>query len=75
MKCEFVYALVPRASLYDILHQQARKIAKQKVQQIAHSMALEQQALTSEQIEKQIKELTKELLETSINKIWEEDAI
>jgi predicted DNA-binding mobile mystery protein A len=61
LDAEFVYAIVPRKSLREMVSTRARQIAQQRIAPIAKSMALEEQGLTDSQIARQIDELTREL--------------
>lgn len=72
LNCELVYALVPRAPVRTLLADQAQKRAAARVRKVAHSMALEDQALTPMQIKEQIAELTRKLLEGSPKYLWDE---
>lgn len=72
LNCELVYAFVPRAPIQSILEQQAMKIAQQRVQEVTHSMSLENQILSRTQIKEQIVELRKKLLEGLPKHLWNE---
>jgi predicted DNA-binding mobile mystery protein A len=71
--CELVYTLVPQIPLQTMLEQQALKIAKRRVEQVAHSMSLENQAVSDAQLQEQIEELTKKLLEGPPKHLWSEE--
>ena len=49
LNCDLVYAFIPRKPLQVLIRERAEKIAKQRLQHIAHSMALENQEVTSSQ--------------------------
>lgn len=66
---DLVYAIVPRKSLREALAVRAREVAQQRISPIAKSMALEEQALTDSQIERQIDELAHEL-ERKPESLW-----
>ena len=72
MECEFIYAMIPKASLEEILKKQALKIATEKIKYVSHSMALENQQLSEPQNNEQIQAIVKLLLEGSPKKLWEE---
>ena len=72
MDCELIYVFVPKSSLEDIIHQQARRVAKQQLKRVSHSMLLEQQALTTKQQKEQLEELIKELLQLPLKNLWNE---
>ena len=58
LECEVVYALVPRRPLDDMVTAQARHRARERVEQVAHTMALEDQALTDDTLAAQLDRLT-----------------
>ncbi|MFH1832356.1 MAG: transcriptional regulator [bacterium] len=62
MNCRCVYFFVPQKSLNQIMEDQARLVAKKRLQAVAHSMSLEQQGLTPEQTKQQEDSLIGELL-------------
>ena len=61
LDAEFVYAIVPRKKLREILRARALEVARQRIAPITKSMALEEQGLTAAQTERQIEELALEL--------------
>jgi predicted DNA-binding mobile mystery protein A len=71
MGCRFEYAFIPEKPIEEVLKKQALKIAKEKVEYVSHQMALENQELSEEEKEYQIKQLAEELLKTP-QKLWEE---
>ncbi len=68
--CEFVYALVPKVSLDDLLHRRARRVATKMIERTSHSMHLEQQDVSENEIEKQIEDLTQQLLADRPRTLW-----
>jgi predicted DNA-binding mobile mystery protein A len=68
--CEFVYALVPKVSLDDLLHRRARRVATKMIERTSHSMHLEQQEVSEKEIEKQIEDLTQQLLADRPRTLW-----
>jgi len=75
MDCELIYAIVPKVSLQgktleEIVKTQAEKVAATTVNNVAHSMALEQQSVAKKQQQRQKEELVKTLLEGPRKKIW-----
>jgi predicted DNA-binding mobile mystery protein A len=46
LDCDLVYALVPRQPLDQMIDQRARQLAVERLRPVAHSMALEGQAVT-----------------------------
>ena len=68
--CEFVYALVPKVSLDDLLHRRARRLATEMIERTSHSMHLEQQDVSEREIKKQIEDLTHQLLVDRPRRLW-----
>jgi len=73
MNCKLVYCLVPLESLDKILEKQARKIVKQRIKIINHSMALEKQGLNPKQFKQQEDDLVQELLRGNPKKLWNKE--
>src|SRR5688572_24021899 len=53
LECKLVYAFVPNDKLSTIVEKQARKKALQQLEQVAHSMSLENQAIDSKSMKRQ----------------------
>lgn len=72
MECELVYAIVPKnnSSLEDIIKKRVAQIANERVDRIAHSMALEAQSVDADVLKNQKNELAKSLTEHLNKKIW-----
>lgn len=73
LDCEFVYALVPRNPLETMVEERATRIAKRRLKQAAHSMALEDQSVNEEDKKEQIKELARQLTRKSGSALWEDE--
>ncbi|KGN32142.1 hypothetical protein N802_11200 [Knoellia sinensis KCTC 19936] len=58
LECDVVYALVPRRPLEEMVTDQARRRARERVEQVAHTMALEDQAVADSELAKQLATLT-----------------
>jgi predicted DNA-binding mobile mystery protein A len=58
---DFVYAIIPRRSLREMVASRAQEVARQRLSPIVKSMALEEQGLTQAQIDRQVDELAREL--------------
>ncbi len=58
MDCELVYALVPRTTLEEAVHTQARRKAVRHLAHVAHHGRLESQEVSSDEHAAQIEELT-----------------
>lgn len=73
MDCLFVYALLPRDSLEASVEQQAREYAVKLQYMVQHSMALEKQGLTTEEVEQSIKANTDKFVRDTVKDMWEFD--
>jgi predicted DNA-binding mobile mystery protein A len=72
LNCTFVYALVPNTSLEDMLKQQATKIATQILNQVSHSMSLEDQGVDKKEAQAQLNDMINELLMGNLKHLWED---
>jgi predicted DNA-binding mobile mystery protein A len=70
--CEFVYALVPKAPLADLVRRQARWVATRMIRRASHSMHLERQGVSDDEIKKQIDDLTQQLLADGPRTLWDD---
>jgi predicted DNA-binding mobile mystery protein A len=70
LDCELQYALVPRNSLLQQLKDRAEMVARERLRPIAHSMALEDQAVQGPQNKLQLEAAIKELIEGSRRELW-----
>ncbi len=68
--CELQYALVPRQSLQEQLRERAAALADAQLRPIAHSMALEDQAVQGQARQLQRDMLIQELLNGSRRQLW-----
>jgi predicted DNA-binding mobile mystery protein A len=71
LDCELVYALVPRDSLAMTLEVQARRKAAALVGQVADSMVLEDQGVSHDITEEQVRELAEEILRERGRDFWD----
>lgn len=72
--CKLVYALVPKGNfntLDDIIEDRAKKLAKKIVTSAEHSMKLELQGRSKDQLEKRIQEIANDLKSEADPRIWE----
>ena len=72
LDCVFVYALVPRTSLEQTLHEQAKRVAKKRLARVSHTMMLENQELSDIDQEQALNDMVKELIETEPSTLWDE---
>ncbi len=72
LDCVFVYALVPRTSLSEIVRERAEATAKKRLEHISHSMLLEDQQLSQSEQQKALRAETEELIRTMPKELWDE---
>lgn len=72
LQCELVYALVPRASLDEIMREQAHRRAKSIVQSVSSSMELEDQGISDQDQNRQIETLAESLLTKPSTGFWDQ---
>jgi predicted DNA-binding mobile mystery protein A len=68
--CELRYVLVPSRPLQQVVEQRADAMARAEIAAVHHSMALEEQATSQEQVERQVAELRRKLLEGPRSRLW-----
>ncbi len=71
LDCTFVYALVPRTSLEDTLRDQARMVAQERSERVAHSMLLEDQSLSAEEQHTSLEAAIDELVREMPKELWD----
>ena len=69
--CELKYALVPKGSLQEMIEERADGIARDQVSRVRHSMALEDQATSQEDMKREIEELRRKLLAGRRSRLWQ----
>jgi predicted DNA-binding mobile mystery protein A len=74
LDCIFVCGFVPRSSLEGSIRSQARRLAVKRLNQASHTMTLEDQALTKEENQKMVSDLTEELVDKLPSGLWSEHA-
>ncbi len=72
MDMDFVYGFVPRTSLEDMVRQQAKKIAFERISRIHHTMSLEMQEVTPEEQETALKDMLDQILINSPKDFWKQ---
>ena len=70
LDCELVYRLVPRRSLQAFLEREAERAARREVDRVRHTMSLEAQEISEEEIENQVEERTENLMASNWRRIW-----
>lgn len=73
LDCRLVYALVPREPLDSLVEKRALKRAREMVRSVSHSMALENQRVSPEVEEFQLRELAARLVEKSGSALWRDE--
>ncbi|WP_243372590.1 mobile mystery protein A [Geotalea sp. SG265] len=71
LDCVFVYAIVPRTTLEEIVRAQARKVAESRTQRVAHTMLLEAQNLSDQEQQASIDAAVDELVREMPKELWE----
>lgn len=71
LDCVFVYALVPRSSLAEMVQRQAEQVAGERLARVSHSMMLEEQQLSPEEQRKNIAATVEELTRTLPKDLWD----
>ena len=74
MDCVFVYAIVPRTSLSDIVRTQAEARADAELRSLHHTMRLENQALQSSDLKDARERLVQSFLNGPPRRLWDEPA-
>jgi predicted DNA-binding mobile mystery protein A len=72
LDCKLVYALVPAGSLEQTLKERARKVAKNRIGRVNHTMRLENQALSQDALHAEHERLVDELLRGNLRRLWDE---
>ena len=74
MKCRLVYAIVPEpefGSLEAILTKRAHEVATKIVEHVSRTMSLEDQAVSEEERNQQIKDTAADLIRTLDKRLWD----
>jgi predicted DNA-binding mobile mystery protein A len=69
--CGVVYAVVPEKPLSAVRRERARDLAKKQLSRVSRSMKLEAQGVGEKETNRQLEELTEELLRGSSRKLWQ----
>ena len=70
MDCRFVYAIVPKQKVEDVIRQRAIEKAKIQVQAASTHMALEAQSLSKEQLEFEINRIAAQIVDKMPADLW-----
>jgi len=74
LDCTLVYALVPKRPLADMLRRQAEFKADAQLTRISHTMSLENQSASGEELRRQRELLIDELLRGNLSRLWDATA-
>jgi predicted DNA-binding mobile mystery protein A len=72
LDCRLVYALVPRISLDALVEERATRLASKRLESTRHTMALEAQALSTDDEAEQRKRLIRRLVEQAGSELWDD---
>jgi len=75
MECDLLYAIVPRRPISEMVQLRAREVAARRLKDVAHSMSLEEQAVPQEEFERQVDDLTDEIIRDLPRDLWAEPAV
>ena len=70
LDCELSYVLVPKRPLQEMVEERADRIARDQVSRVRHSMTLEDQQTSKENVERHVEELKRKLLEGKRSRLW-----
>ena len=70
LDCRLVYALAPRKPLEYLVEDQARELAKKRLQATSHSMALEDQRVDEADEQEHLERLVQKLLNQPGSALW-----
>lgn len=74
LNCEFVYALVPKKPLKDLLLEKVRNVIKRRLERVSHSMTLEDQSVSKKYHDEKMEDLIKSVLSKRrrVSSVWNE---
>ena len=73
MGCRFVYAIVPEKNIEDVVYHRAMEKAREQIKAASVHMALEEQSLTNDKLEAEIKRLADEMLNKTSSGLWNDE--
>ncbi len=74
LNCTLVYALVPNEPLSDMVRKQAAKVAAKQVASVDHTMRLENQGLSQDDLKAERERVAAELLRGAPARLWDDTA-
>jgi len=72
LNCVFVYGVIPRESLTDIVRKRARSLVGKRLARVSHSMLLEAQQLTGAEQKKMLDAEVEELIRNMPKELWDD---
>lgn len=74
LDCDLVYAFVPRdgKTLEELVHERAQRVAKRAVEQVAGTMALEDQRTSNEFRKLEVERIAADLIRSMDRRLWDE---
>ena len=74
LDCTLVYAFVPNESLEAMVEKRALEIARRRLSNVSHTMALEDQSIPAHASDRQLKRLAADISENELRHLWDEPA-
>lgn len=72
LECDFIYAIVPRENLTDIVRKRALSLAKKRLARVSHSMLLEAQQLSAVEQKKALNVEVEEIIRKMPKELWDD---
>jgi len=72
LDCVFVYGFVPRTSLEENVHNQAKRVALKRLARASHTMELENQALGENENKELLSNMIEEIMDELPSNLWNE---
>ncbi len=72
LDCVFVYALVPRTSIEEIIRSQARRVMIRRLSRASHTMKLENQTLGRAESREILSDMIEEVMDELPSNLWDE---
>jgi predicted DNA-binding mobile mystery protein A len=73
MDCKFLYAIVPKQNIEDVIKKRAIEKARAQVKTASTHMALEAQSLSKKQLEFEIERIATQILEKMPSDFWSDE--
>jgi len=73
MDCKFVYAVVPKQNVENVIKERAMKKARERMKTTSNDMALEAQSLSKDQLEYEIERITAQIVDKMPSDLWSDE--